>query len=154
MSSKKLKNKKNGPKSYKDIAKSLAYNDNSYKINKHKPQKKKSKAHLRTHSIRRFKERFDTELTNTEYDNLIEIIKTRRTKCLFKESNSRYFFYIEVYGNIPCVAVYNTKIAAIATFITMDMYEEKIKYYKLKPLSTTYYDSKGAVIRYQYHTFI
>jgi len=88
--------------------------------------KKKSKVQLeKRHAMRRYAQRFDQELTEQEYNLLIQQIQNQEAKFIEKQSNRVSIFEVNIHNECP-IAIYDKLRQTIITFITKDMHQQRM----------------------------
>ena len=94
-----------------------------------KRKKNKNKT-IKYHSIRRISQRFDFEISEYEYTNIIEAIqkktKTIPVEFIFAQSKTKSFYKIILDDKIMYV-IYNKKYKELNTVISEMMFQERFK---------------------------
>lgn len=93
--------------------------------------KKKSEC---IHALKRLKERFNIEITENEYNSIVNSIKnlgngkkrTYEVEFLDKQSNARSLYKI-YYNNVELYAIYNKINGSICTFLRKEFLSEFIE---------------------------
>lgn len=90
---------------------------------------------MRRHFFRRFQKRFGTELTLNQYENFKAQIKRGESTPIWKESNSRKWHIVQVFGtNLKIIVIYNHLKKEFHTCLPLDWLNREINRFKISEL--------------------